>query len=79
MTIGASGNPASLASGQPSRWIGWRKQRLRTAGFSPGLAHRLACDRQVDLHAVLELIDRGCRPDLAARIVAPLESRATQP
>jgi hypothetical protein len=27
----------------------------------------------VDLHALLELTDRGCRPDLAARIVAPLD------
>lgn len=27
----------------------------------------------VDLHALLELVDRGCAPELAVRIVAPLE------
>jgi hypothetical protein len=32
----------------------------------------LANDRRFDLHAVLELVDRGCPPELAARILAPL-------
>jgi hypothetical protein len=27
----------------------------------------------MDLHALLELVDRGCPPALAARILAPLE------
>jgi hypothetical protein len=33
----------------------------------------LANDRRIDLHAVLELIDRGCPPGLAARILTPIE------
>lgn len=30
----------------------------------------------VDVNALLELVDRGCAPELAVRIVAPLEWRA---
>jgi hypothetical protein len=53
--------------------VGWRRGRLAAAGFAPDLAARLAGDCRFDLHAVLELIDRGCPPALAARILAPLD------
>jgi len=53
--------------------VGWRRGRLLAAGFDPDMAGRLARDCRVDLHAVLELIDRGCPPVLAARILAPLD------
>jgi hypothetical protein len=53
----------------------WRRERTLAAGFSPGLAVRLATDCGVDLHALLELVDRGCPPDFAARILAPLDDR----
>jgi hypothetical protein len=43
------------------------------AGFGAQLAARLASDRRFDLHALLELVDRGCRPELAVRILAPLD------
>jgi hypothetical protein len=56
--------------------IGWRRRRLERAGFEAVLAEKLANDRRFDLHAVLELIDRGCPPDLAARILAPLDDQA---
>lgn len=48
-------------------------ERLREAGFEPAAAERLARDQRYDLHALLDLVDRGCRPELAARIVAPLD------
>jgi hypothetical protein len=48
---------------------------LRAAGFPRELAHQLACERRIDMHEVLELVDRGCPPHLAARIVAPLDER----
>jgi len=51
--------------------VGWRSGRLAAAGFAPDLAARLARDCRVDLHALLELVDRGCPPALAARILAP--------
>ena len=51
----------------------WRARRLTAAGFSLREAYELAIDDRVDLHELLELIDRGCPPTLAARITAPLE------
>jgi hypothetical protein len=56
--------------------VGWRTTRLRNAGFTPELAGTLARDCAYDLHAVLELVDRGCPPELAARILAPLDRDA---
>ena len=53
----------------------WRRDRLLAAGFAPGVASHLAADCGVDLHALLELVDRGCPPDLAARILAPMDDR----
>jgi hypothetical protein len=51
----------------------WRRGRLRAAGFPPDLADAVAHDCAMDLHALLELVDRGCPPPLAARILAPLD------
>ncbi len=50
----------------------WRLQRLLESGFDGSLAIRLAATPGVDLHSLLELVGRGCRPDLAARILDPL-------
>jgi hypothetical protein len=50
----------------------WRRARLIRAGFAPELATRLGWDGRIDIHDLLELVDRGCPPELAARIVAPL-------
>lgn len=57
----------------------WRSARLRRAGFDAPLARRLAADTRIDLHAMLELLDRGCPPDLAARILAPLDDERRAP
>jgi hypothetical protein len=51
----------------------WRRGRLRAAGFAPDLADAVAHDCAMDLHALLGLVDRGCPPELAARILAPLD------
>lgn len=65
--------PAQCRSaGPPLDVVEWRLCRLREAGFSPALAASLARMR-VDLHALLELVDAGCPPELAARILSPLE------
>ena len=53
----------------------WRYHQLEQARFPAPLARLLACDRRVDLHAVIELAERGCPPHLAVRIVAPLDER----
>jgi hypothetical protein len=53
--------------------VRWRRGRLLDAGCASDLAARLAGDRQIELHAVLDLIEAGCPPVLAARILAPLD------
>ena len=52
----------------------WRRDQLSSSGFSPALAAAIASDPRYDLHALIELVERGCRPDLAARILAPLDA-----
>ena len=59
--------PATLTSSV----ISWRRDRLLSAGFNPDLAAELAIDAAIDLHAVLRLVDRGCPPALAVRIISP--------
>lgn len=51
--------------------VAWRRRRLVEAGFTQKLAIRLANDSRFDLHALIELVERGCRPDLAVEILAP--------
>jgi hypothetical protein len=55
--------------------LAWRRAQLVDAGFSLPLAARLAGDTRYDLHALIELTERGCAPELAVRILAPLEER----
>jgi hypothetical protein len=50
----------------------WRRKLLLRAGFRMQLADQLARDARIDLHDLLDLVDRGCPPHLAARILAPL-------
>jgi hypothetical protein len=52
---------------------GWRYERLRRAGLDSELAAALSRDSDVDLHALIELVERGCPPGIAARILAPLD------
>jgi hypothetical protein len=51
----------------------WRRDRLAGAGFPLPLAARVAADARFDMHALIELTERGCAPGLAVRILAPLE------
>nr|WP_297415818.1 hypothetical protein [uncultured Nocardioides sp.] len=73
MTAFRTSPPAQGCSqGPPLDVRAWRRCRLLEAGFSPELAESVASDPRFDLHALLELVDRGCPPALAVRIVAPL-------
>ena len=53
--------------------VAWRRARLRHAGFDWALAEELSRELGVDLHALTGLVERGCPPPLAARILAPLD------
>lgn len=68
-----SGPAPALAVGE------WRRRRLAAAGFEPRLAAELAAEPAVDLHELLVLVDGGCPPALAARILAPLEAKPVHP
>jgi hypothetical protein len=60
-------------SGDLEPVVNWRIDRLRDVGFPVRLAYIVARDTRYDVHALLELTDRGCPAELAARILAPLE------
>jgi len=51
--------------------IDWRRERLQAHGFRPAMARRLARDPRFDLHALIQLTERGCEHALAVRILAP--------
>ena len=53
--------------------VAWRRDQLAASGFPLPLAARVARDSRYDLHTLIELVERGCPPELAVRIVAPLD------
>jgi hypothetical protein len=53
--------------------VRWRRDRLVESGFPVELASALAGDARYDLHELIGLVGRGCMPELAVRILAPLE------
>lgn len=53
--------------------VRWRRAQLIDAGFPRSLAARVARDERYDLHVLVELVERGCSPALATRILEPPE------
>jgi hypothetical protein len=47
----------------------WRAEELERAGYEPRAAGRLAVRHDVDLHTATDLLQRGCSPDLALKIL----------
>jgi hypothetical protein len=47
----------------------WRAQELERAGFDPAAAAELARRSDVDLHAAVELLQKGCPPAVALSIL----------
>ena len=58
--------------------VRWRCEQLLATSFPRSLALRLAEDARYDVHALIELVERGCPPELAVRILAPLEQGAAE-
>jgi len=52
-----------------SRIEDWRTEELQRAGYGHRAAGRLAARHDVDLHRAVELIERGCSPELAMKIL----------
>lgn len=53
--------------------VAWRHSQLLAAGFDRQESDALARNCAIDLHALIELVERGCPTALAVRILAPLE------
>ncbi len=53
--------------------VNWRRRELLDSGFPRSLAARIARDERYDLHQLIELVEHGCSPALAARILSPVE------
>jgi hypothetical protein len=47
----------------------WRAEELERAGYEPRAAGRLAVRHDVDLHTAVDLLQRGCPPQLALQIL----------
>jgi hypothetical protein len=47
----------------------WRAEALERAGFDSRSAGALAMRHDVDLHDAIDLLERGCPPDLALQIL----------
>ena len=47
----------------------WRAEELERAGYHPEAAFELALRFDVDLHSAVELVERGCPPELALQIL----------
>jgi hypothetical protein len=54
--------------------VRWRREQLLLSGLPLPLAARIAKDPCYDLHRLIELVERGCPPELALRILAPIET-----
>ena len=60
-------------AGAATQVVAWRREQLLAARFRFELADQLAADWRFDLHALIELVEQGCEPALAVRILSPLD------
>ena len=47
----------------------WRHEALVKVGYDRASAAQLAARNDVDLHRAIELVERGCPPEIAVRIL----------
>jgi hypothetical protein len=47
----------------------WRVDELERAGYDPRAAMTLAARQDIDLHRAVDLLRKGCSPDLALKIL----------
>jgi len=59
----------SLSDEEATAVLGWRFSQLAGAGYDLEDAARLAAAVEVDLHAALSLVARGCPSSTALRIL----------
>jgi hypothetical protein len=60
---------AQMVDPELERIESWRMDALARAGYTPADAAQLASRHDVDLHRAVELLEKGCEPALALRIL----------
>jgi len=61
--------PLASREGEEERVLAWRESALVRAGYTAKDAFELACRPDIDLHTAIDLLDRGCPPATALRIL----------
>ena len=59
----------TLFTSEIDRIESWRHEELERAGYDPESALVLAASHDVDLHAAVNLLRRGCSVELALQIL----------
>jgi hypothetical protein len=62
-------NANVITESELDRIVRWRSGELERAGYSPDGAAALAARLEVDLHEAIDLVKRGCPPDIAVKIL----------
>ena len=58
-----------ITESEHDRVVRWRAEALERAGYDVTSAAELAARPDVDLHRATALIEQGCTPELALRIL----------
>ncbi|MFL5971164.1 MAG: hypothetical protein ACJ750_02120 [Gaiellaceae bacterium] len=58
-----------LENTEHEKIVRWRAEELERAGYGTRAAGRLAARHDIDLHRAIELLDQGCPPELAIKIL----------
>lgn len=59
----------TLVETESERIERWRAEELERAGYEPSSAAKIAVRPDIDLHLAIDLLARGCQPDLALKIL----------
>ncbi len=65
----ASTDLQTLVETESERIERWRAEELERAGYEPSSAAKIAVRPDIDLHLAIDLLARGCQPDLALKIL----------
>ena len=61
--------PPEWRDEEVERIVAWRLYELLGAGYPVQTAERLAARLDIDLHRAIGLVERGCKPEVAALIL----------
>jgi hypothetical protein len=65
----ASTDLQTLVETESDRIERWRAEELERAGYEPRSAAKIAVRQDIDLHLAVDLLGRGCPPELALKIL----------